>query len=283
MTLNHYHPRHQWINDAAVEFELEHSKPSGVKNDERIDALRSDILSGLREFFLTLAATRQTVGIHDQEDFVHDLLIDVMREGGWLDSYESAKLVPFLGYVADNAPGGVSHTIRKEKPGSGRTQDTARKVNKEVKAIQKEHPERDLDDIRIGVLNSMSGLGIAQIKNISSIKTKSKSLGTEITNIRFVGTEDPIGEGITLGDTLAHEENPAAIGTIDRTTLEIKLERMPFRYRRILDSMIDTGVEGLHDIKFGEALSLAEKVVLFHTAIQIGKERTTRLTGAILK
>lgn len=269
-----YHPRHQWINDAAVDFHLELSKPDGVRNDEKVDSLRSEILSGLQEYLGSLSATRLTIGIHEQDDYVHDLLLHIMGDTGWLMQYDinNAKGTPFLGYIAGMAKHGVSHTTRKEFPGSGRTQDALQKYEKGVVNYLADHPDADLDDARLAVLNRMTaeGLGMEQIKNIRTI-----------CDLKVIGTDDPTGDGITVGDSVSNEHVPGScpheLSTIDRTTLQIKLDRMPPRYRQVLDSMIDQGVEGLHEIKFGTPMTLAEKAVVFSTAIQIGMERTTRI------
>ena len=268
-TTAQYHPRHQWIDAAAVAYHLERSKDAGTRDEELIDSLRSEIFSGLSEYFRSLNATKKTQGIHDPEDYAHDLLVSAMGDKGWLEQFDVTMERPFLGFVALMAEGGATHTTRKELPGSGRTQDMTRKFKKERGKLIAEHPEKDLDEISEEVLNMMTGscgLGMEQIRNIR--------VNCEI---KFVGTEDPIGEGITIGDTLAFEEDPDEINLIDRTTLQIRLERMPPRYRRILDSMVVSRVEGLHEIDFGVPLTLAEKAILFDTAIRIGQERTNRL------
>lgn len=266
-----YHPRHQWLNQAVIDYHTELAKPTGVRNDELIDSLRSEIWVGLNDYFRFLTVSKQTVGTQNTDDLVQSLLVCTMEsenargKPGWLDSFQISKGVPFLGYIANRAAGGVEHTKRDEKPGSGRAQDETRRFRKELAARQEQFPNEDPDEAKRQVFNAM-GIGIEQIKNVEVL-----------SGIRIVSTEHPIGEGITLGDTLAADE-PAGLSTIDRTTIQLRMERLPERYKGIVDSMLNNSIEGIHDIKFGKPMTLAEKVVVFSTAMKAMREHTSRLT-----
>lgn len=268
-TTAQYHPRHQWLNQAAIDYHTELAKPAGARNDELIDSLRSEILVGLNDFFRFLTVSKQTIGTQNTEDIVQNLLVSTMEvtnaKGmpGWLDGFQLSKGVPFLGYLADCAKGGASHTIRDEAPGSGRAQDETRRFRKELAKRREEHPDEDLDTAKTQVFNAM-GIGLDQIKNVEVL-----------SKIHIVSTEQPIGEGITLGDTLAHAEDEQ-ISTIDRTTLQLRIDRMPDRYKGVLESMLEGRIEGIHEIKFGKPMTLAEKVVTFSTAMKVARDRASR-------
>jgi len=265
-----YHSRYQWINEAAVEYHIELAKGPGVKDEEKLDALRSDIWAGLSDYFRFLTVTKQSFGSFNQEDIVNSLLIRTMEQKnkkgapGWLDSFSIAEGVPFLGYIAKLAPGAIEHLRRSENAGSGRTQDEIRRFNKKLAERRELHPNEDLDTAKINVFNEL-GIGIEQIRNVEAISA-----------VSIISTEHPIGDGITLGDTLHADGEEKGLSTIDRTTLQLRQDRLPIRYQRVLESMLDGGIEGIHDIKFGEPLSLAEKVVVFSTTMKAVREYTSR-------
>lgn len=265
-----YHQRHQWLNDAAVDYHTELAKPEGVRDAERMDALRSDIWIGLVDYFKFLNCTKKSFGTVTPEDIVNYLIICTMEkvngkgEPGWLEQFSMSANVPFLGFLHKRAEGATEHLKRKENPGSGRAQDTQRQYNKDLAKRREEFPHEDADLAKINVLNAL-GCGMDQIKNIEMLSA-----------LQIVSTEHPIGEGITLGDTIRDPEDGKGLSTIDRTTLQIHLDKMPVRYRRVLNSMLEGGIEGIHDVKFGERLSLAEKVVVFSTAMKVIREHTKR-------
>jgi hypothetical protein len=264
-----YHPRYQWINTAAIEYHIELAKGPGVMDEEKLDALRSDIWAGLSDYYKFLTVTKQTFGAFNQEDIVSSLLIRTMEHSnkkgdpGWLDSFSLSEGVPFLGYIAKLAPGAIEHLKRSENAGSGRTQDEIRRFNKKLAERREEHPDEDLDTAKINVFNAL-GIGIEQIRNVEAISA-----------VHIVSTEHPIGDGITLGDTLHADSEGKGLSTIDRTTLQLRQDRLPIRYQRVLESILDGGIEGIHDIKFGEPLSLAEKVVVFSTTMKAVREHTS--------
>jgi len=266
-----YHPRHQWLNQAAIDYHTERAKPTGVRNDEMVDSLRSEIWVGLNDYFRFLTVSKQTFGTQNPDDIVQSLLVSAMEvenakgKPGWLDSFQVSKGVPFLGYLATCAAGGTAHAKRSEAPGSGRAQDETRKFQKEYAQRREENPAEDPDEAKIQILNAM-GIGMDQIKNVEVL-----------SNIHILSTEHPIGEGITLGDTLASDDR-GGLSTIDRTTIQLRIDKLPDRYRRVLESMLDDSVEGIHDIKFGKPLTLAEKVVFFSTAMKVVREHTNLIT-----
>ena len=262
-----YHPQFQWLNEAANDYHAELSKLDSPERAERLDALRSDILSGLSHYLRTLKSTRRTMGIMDQDDIIQGVLMNVLRDPsrprnkeGWLERYQPSCGTPFLGYIANMTEGGVLHEIRKEMPGTARTQDLMQKLHKETKEALVENPDLDVDDFKIGILNSM-GVGVDQVSNLEALE-----------KLSVLSLDDPIGEGINLCDTLRETVPTGCLAEIDRTHIQIDITRMLPKYQGPLTSVLENGA-WLHDIEFDQPMTLVEKAVFMSTCFKVGRAK----------
>jgi len=267
-----YHPQFQWINEAANDYHTELSKPDSQERAEHLDALLSDIISGLTHYLKTLHSTRRSIGILDQEDIVQGVLVNVLRDPsrtrnkeGWLERYNPSAGIPFLGYIANMTDGGVLHEIRDELPGTARTQDLHQTLNKSKELALQENPNLDLDDFRIGILNSM-GVGRDQVNSLEALE-----------KLSVLYLDDPIGEGINLCDTLRETSAAGALADIDRTHIQIDITRMLPSHQGPLTSVLEDGA-WLHEIDFDRSMSLIEKAVFMSTCFRVGKARALLLS-----